>query len=154
MDVSRHQQPTLPRRAFLTAGLSAVLAGGLVGLGVIGGLSAVEADTFQFSRGLSFANVDEARLRGLLSRALPDERIHITILGHTGDAGDASANLSLSEERASLVEEMALDLGIARDRITSRGVGGASPLPKTDGESDRAHQARLARVEVALQMRR
>ncbi len=152
--MKEHEHPFLPRRAFFAAGLSAILAGSATTLAVIGGLSETEGGMFQFSRGVSLTSGAEVRLRGLLARALPDERVHVTIIGHTGDAGDASANLSLSEERAALALAMAEELGIARDRITSRGVGGASPLPREDGESERAYQSRLARVEVSLQMRR
>ena len=39
-------------------------------------------------------------------------------------------------------------------QLTVTGVGGAAPLPKRAGESDRAHQSRLARVDVSVQMRR
>ncbi|MEM9426959.1 MAG: OmpA family protein [Pseudomonadota bacterium] len=154
MSVNQRETPLIPRRAFVAAGLSAVLAGAAVSLGVIGGVSGVEASAFQFSRGVSLATGEEARLRGILARALPDERIHVTILGHTGDAGDATANLALSEERAALVQSMAQAAGIPPDRITALGLGGAAPLPKEDGESDRAYQSRLARVEVSLQMRK
>ena len=154
MEVTQGKQPVLPRRAFVAAGLSAILAGSAVALAMIGGASETERDMFRFSRGLSFANGDEARLRGFLSRALSDERLHVTILGHTGSEGDATANLQLSEERAALAHAMAVELGLARDRITSLGVGGGSPLPREDGESDRAYQSRLARVEVSLQMHR
>lgn len=154
MSVKQRETPLIPRRTFVAAGLSAVLAGTAVSLGVIGGVSGVEASAFQFSRGVSLATGEEARLRGMLARALPDERVHVTILGHTGEAGDATANLALSEERAALVQSIAQAVGITPDRITARGVGGASPLPKEDGESDRAYQSRLARVEVSLQMRK
>ncbi|MEO1611379.1 MAG: OmpA family protein [Pseudomonadota bacterium] len=154
MSAERHSGPVLPRRAFVAAGLSAVLAGSLVGLGWIGGASRIETGVFQFSRGLSFAAGEEDRLRALLARALTDERIHVTILGHTGDAGDAAANLALSEERAALAAAMAAELGVSPERVLARGLGGASPLARESGESDRAYQARLARVEASLQMRR
>lgn len=154
MSAAPVKAPFLPRRAFLAAGLSAVLAGGAVALGVVGGASSPQAEQFQFSRGLSWANGEEARLRAMLSQALVDDRIHVTILGHTGDAGDADANLELSQARAALAQTMAEGLGLTTDRITSAGVGGAAPLARTDGESDRAYQSRMARVEVTLQQRR
>lgn len=158
MDVPREKletsSPVLPRRTFVVAGFSAVTAASFVSLGILGGFSRVQQGVFQFTRGLSFAAGQEARLRGLLSEALLDDRIHVTILGHTSDAGNVAANLQLSEERAALVREMAEDMGIDPDRITSNGIGSSAPLDRVDGESDRAFQLRLARVEVALQMRR
>lgn len=146
--------PVLPRRAFVVAGLSAVTAGSFVTLGMVGGFSRIEQDSFQFTRGLSFAPREEDRLRGFLSGALADERIQVTVLAHTGNAGDGAANLKLSEDRATLVRTMAEDMGIEQERIAANGIGGASLLDRIDGESDRAYQLRLARVEVSLQMRR
>lgn len=131
-----------------------MLAASLVALGVFGGVSSVERDVFQFSRGLLLANGEADRLRVFLARALPDERVHVTILGHTGSSGDASANMALSEERAAFARAVAAEMGIPSGRVTARGVGGGAPLPKEERESERVYQARLARVEVSLQMRR
>ncbi|MEO0381850.1 MAG: OmpA family protein [Pseudomonadota bacterium] len=146
--------PALPRRVFLAAGLSAVFAGSAVALGLLGGLSRVHSETFQFSRGTSLAAGEEARLRALLVSALNDDRIHVTIIAHTGSTGDVAANQDLSDMRAEMGQSIARDMGLATNRITARGVGGGSPAAKQTGESDRAHQSRLARMEVALQMRR
>ena len=121
---------------------------------MLGNLSSPASEVFQFSRGLALAAGEEARLRGFLADALADERVAVTIVGHTGDAGDTEANQTLSVERAEMVRQVAAGMGIAPARMNAQGVGGAAALPKQDGESARAYQARLARVEVALQMRR
>ena len=144
----------LPRRTFVAGGLSAIVAGGAVLLGVLGFATQPRTASFRFARSTSLAAGEDARLRGFLSQALPDDRVQVVIVGHTGDAGDADANLALSAERANVAATMAQMLGIPSDRISVAGVGGASPLPKLDGESDRAHQSRLARVEISLQVRR
>ncbi|MEL7098837.1 MAG: OmpA family protein [Pseudomonadota bacterium] len=89
-----------------------------------------------------------------MAGALSDDRIFVTIVGHTGSAGDAAANLSLSEARAALAADMAEALGIAPERITARGVGGGAPLDKQTNENARAYQSRLARIDVTLQLRR
>jgi len=154
MSPNIQKMPLLPRRSFLAAGLSAVLAGSAAYLAIAGGVTAVQRATFQFSRGVSLAKGDREALRGFLARALPDERMHVTILAHTGSTGDSHANIKLSQERAAFVEALAKDLGIAQERITARGLGGSAPLGKDPGESERAFQSRLARVEVALQLRR
>ncbi len=154
MNTVAKKSPVFPRRAFLAAGLSALFAGGAVGLAILGGQSAIAAEEFQFSRGLTFANGDRDRLLAMLAQALRDDRIHVTILGHTGTTGDADANVKLSEDRAELVAGMAQSLGVTSGRVTARGVGGADPLAKLDDESERAFQSRLARVEVSLQMRK
>lgn len=154
MNASEASGALFPRRTLLAAGLSALVAGGAVGLAAIGNLSAVDQASFLFSRGTALANGSETQLRGFLAQALEDDRIVVVILGHSSNVGDETANLALSEERAVLAQEIATELGIARDRITATGVGGGAPLPKDTGESDRAYQSRLARVEVSLQRRR
>ncbi len=146
--------PILPRRVFFAAGCSAILAAAAVSLSTLGGFSNPERDVFQFTRGTTFAAGEQARLRSFLTAALPDDRMHVTILGHTGDAGDGAANFELSETRANEVKRIAEGMGIAAARMTVQGLGGTSALPQQDGESARAYQSRLARVEVSLQMRR
>lgn len=145
--------PKTPRRLFLAAGLAAVAAGGAVALGLLGQVTAPESDSFRFARGTSFAGGEEDRLRGYLRAAVVDDRIVVMILGHSGSSGNAAANLDLSEERATAARAIALDLGIEAGRITMSAMGGGAPLAREEGESDRAWQARLARVEIALQVR-
>ena len=144
----------MPRRAFIAAALSAITAGGAVGLAMWGGVDAPASESFQFSRGTAFQAGEEERLKAFLAQATLDDRIDITILGHSGTAGDAAANTELSQNRADVALEAAAALGIARGRVTAVGLGGASPLAQESGESDRAWQSRLARVEVSLQVRR
>ncbi|MGR3491571.1 MAG: OmpA family protein [Shimia sp.] len=154
--MTEHQDPmpALPRRAFIAAGLSALVAGTAVGLAILGGLSRVDERVFRFSRGTALARGEEEALRGFLSSALTDDRVHITIVGHSGTQGDEAANRTLSDERATVAAQLARSLGIPANRMTARGVGGGAPLPRMDGESDRAWQSRLARVEVSLQRQR
>lgn len=154
MDKKSDPMPSLPRRSFVVAGLSAVLAGSIVALSVLGNLSEIDKETFGFSRGTSFATGDEQRLRAFLARALQDDRIDVVILGHSGTAGETSANMKLSEARAEMTRTIALEFGVSPAQVSSTGLGGFAPLDKLDGESERAFQARLARVEVSLQMRR
>ena len=147
-------RPVFPRRAFVAAGLSALVAGGGVLLAGVGAITAPRTETFRFSRGTTFASGEGERLRGHLAGALADDRVHMTILGHSGDRGDAAANRALSEARAEAAATVAREMGLPAARITASGVGGSDPVPRRDGESDRAYQARLARVEVSLQVRR
>lgn len=154
MNADGKSSPIFPRRAVIAAAFSALIAGSAVGFGIIGGMTAVQSDVFQFSRGLAFATGEEARLRGVLASALKDDRLYVTVLAHTGDAGDVAANLDLSQDRADLVMDMARQLGLDETQITAQGLGGGAPLPKLSDESDRAYQVRLARVEVSLQVRK
>lgn len=143
--------PTLPRRVLLAGGLSACVAGAAVGLAIIGARSFPYVEVFQFSRGTTLASGEDARIKAVLAQALQDERISVLIVGHTGVAGDPKANLILSKDRAELIAGLARDMGLPAQRISAVDVGGGNPLRKQPEESDRAHQSRLARVEISLQ---
>lgn len=153
-ELSTPKGAVMPRRAFFAAALSAITAGGAVGLAMWGGVDAPATESFQFSRGVLFQAGEAERLQAYLAKATLDDRIDVTIIGHSGTAGDATANTELSQNRADIALEAAATLGIGRGRLTAIGLGGASPLAQESGESDRAWQARLARVEVSMQVRR
>ena len=144
----------MPRRAVIASLLSAVTAGGVIGLLSYGQLDAVAQEQFQFSRGTTFAAGEATRLRGFLSTALADDRVAVVIIGHTGSNGDQTANLELSTARAEAARTIATDLGLPPARLTVTSVGGADPLARMADEADRAYQSRLARVTVSMQVRR
>ncbi|MEM6696624.1 MAG: OmpA family protein [Pseudomonadota bacterium] len=150
----RETAPRPPRRLFLASVLAALTAGGVTALVALGAVDQPRTETFQFARGTSFAGGEEARLRGFLAEAATDARVTVTVIGHSGTQGDSDANVALSQSRADLVADMAAGMGIDDTRLSASGIGGASPLPKPDGVSDRAHEAALSRVDVSLQVRR
>jgi len=150
----RETAPKPPRRLFLASIVAAIAAGGATALATFGAVTAPETETFQFARGTSFATGEADRLDGYLTAAMQDDRIAVVIVGHSGTQGDATANQALSVSRAEIAAEKAVALGIPRDRITARGVGGGAPLAKDPAQSDRAYEAQLARVDVTLQVRR
>ena len=147
-------EPRPPRRLFLAAGLAALLAAGGTGLVTWGAISSPETETFRFTRGTALATGEETRLRGFLVPAIRDDRLAVVIVGHTGTQGEPAANLALSESRAEAARAIAVSAGIPTERITVTGVGGGAPLPREPGQSERAHEAELARVEITLQVRR
>lgn len=150
----RETAPKPPRRLFLASVVAALAAGGATALATFGGVTAPETETFQFARGTSFATGEAARLDGYLAAALQDDRVAVVIIGHSGTQGDATANQELSLARAEAAATRAVALGISRDRITARGIGGGAPLPKASDQSDRAYESQLARVDVTLQVRK
>ena len=75
----------------------------------------------------------------------------IVIKGHTALAGDRAANKLLSKERAeSVARYLAVTYSINENRVRSLGFGSEKPLPRIPGESDRAYNYRLPRVEISL----
>jgi outer membrane protein OmpA-like peptidoglycan-associated protein len=75
----------------------------------------------------------------------------VIIKGHTGNKGDEQENVTLSQERAEAVKRyLMVTYNIDSDRLHAEGAGSASPLPRLAGESDRAFNYRLPRVELYL----
>ncbi|MFH0821599.1 MAG: phosphate ABC transporter substrate-binding/OmpA family protein [Pseudomonadota bacterium] len=78
-------------------------------------------------------------------------KFRVVVKGHTGTKGDEPANRTLSQE---LAESVARYLTVAHNmdpnRMLAVGLGGSRPLPQNPGESTRAWQYRLPRVEPVL----
>lgn len=78
-------------------------------------------------------------------------KFRVVVRGHTGTRGDADSNRALSLERAEAVKRyLAVTHAIDEARLRAVGYGGERPLPRTTGESERAHEYRLPRVELYL----
>ena len=97
---------------------------------------------------------------GLLAKQVVDQAVsrlrhypnfRVVIEGHTGTRGDHDENLRLSRDRAEAVARY-LDVVYNVDlrRLRPVGFGGKKPLPKRPGESRRAYEYRLPRVELVL----
>jgi len=75
----------------------------------------------------------------------------IVIKGHTGLRGDPNANKLLSQHRAEAVARyFSSNYGIDVDRMRPMGIGSGQPLARKPGETDRAYNYRLPRVELFL----
>jgi outer membrane protein OmpA-like peptidoglycan-associated protein len=98
---------------------------------------------------LSYEGKEELDRMMEILRHYPTFRV--AVRGHTSTQGDAAANDTLSRDRADAVARyLTVTYGIDGHRMRVIGMGGGKPLPRSDGESDRAWQYRLPRVEVAL----
>jgi outer membrane protein OmpA-like peptidoglycan-associated protein len=79
----------------------------------------------------------------------PDFRI--LVRGHTSTRGDKVLNKSLSQDRADAgARYLKITHDIPAQRMKAIGYGGEKPLPRLSGESRRAHNYRLPRVELVL----
>jgi len=73
------------------------------------------------------------------------------VKGHTSKRGDAAANKKLSKARAEAIQRyLEVTYSIDPNRMLAQGHGGSKPLPRKNGESFRAYNYRLSRVEIAL----
>jgi outer membrane protein OmpA-like peptidoglycan-associated protein len=115
------------------------------------GTMAIRPITFQQSSGmLALAGKLEvdAAAQALINH-YPQYRV--LVKGHTARGGNAEADLTLSQERAEAVKKyLEVVHGIDPDRLQAIGLGAAEPLPRLSGESERAYQYRLPRVEFVL----
>ncbi len=74
-------------------------------------------------------------------------RYSVLVEGHTDDIGEEEYNLKLSEERSKSVMDYLIKSGIAKERLSFRGMGETTPfLPNTHDESRRKNR----RVEFIL----
>ena len=71
----------------------------------------------------------------------------VLIEGFTDSTGGADHNLALSQRRAEAVRNALLEMGVARDRVATRGYGEAYPVAGNDSASNRQLNRR---VEIVL----
>ena len=92
------------------------------------------------------------KIANLLINNYPSYRI--IIRGHTGPGGNEKENIKLSSRRAKAVSTyLTENFDVNKNRIHTEGVGSSKPALRKNGESERAYQYRLSRVEfIALQM--
>jgi ABC-type nitrate/sulfonate/bicarbonate transport system substrate-binding protein len=108
----------------------------------------VEPITFQSWNNLPSDDGKESidRIAQLLLHNYPDYRV--LILGHTGPGGDEVANVQLSLGRAQAVLQYLKAVHeVDPDRMSAQGMGSKEPPRRKPGESPRAYQYRLSRVE-------
>ncbi|MEJ2501984.1 MAG: OmpA family protein [Gemmatimonadota bacterium] len=75
------------------------------------------------------------------------ERTDVLILGHTDSTGSDSYNQGLSERRASAAANYLQQLGVAGERVSTRGMGENDPVVENDTEANRQLNRR---VEVVI----
>lgn len=92
----------------------------------------------------SFPELD--RLTDLMNQ---NPGIKIEIIGHTDSKGSDDYNLTLSEGRAQAVMEYLLEKGIAKGRMTSKGLGETSPISSNNTDEGRAENRRVEFTIVA-----
>ena len=76
------------------------------------------------------------------------DKTHITVHGHTDDAGESVYNQKLSVRRAMSVARYFVDAGIASERIAVVGYGESSPISSNESLAGRAKNRR---IEIHIQ---
>lgn len=69
--------------------------------------------------------------------------LKFSVEGHTDSDGDDATNLRLSEARAKAVMDKLVELGISKERLTSKGLGESKPLVSNDTPENKAQNRRV-----------
>jgi peptidoglycan-binding protein ArfA len=114
--------------------------------GVCGNLAsdikAVGSITFA-SGGFSLAEGAEQKLTQVADRLKACPGSKVTINGYAANAGNDAANFELSDKRANVVADFLIARGVARNRLTTKGLGSADPIAGNDTSGGRAKNRRV-----------
>ncbi|MEO1492312.1 MAG: OmpA family protein [Pseudomonadota bacterium] len=145
----------IARRYLIGAVLSSLAIGGALALDYIGPAGNPAPLVVQFTRGTALAQGEAARVSAFVGEHVAEPSLRFHVLGHTGDRGDADANLALSQDRAQAVADLLKEAGLDEAQLLSvQGIGSARPLAAGPEESDGALQRRMARVVVTPVVRK
>lgn len=99
--------------------------------------------TFEFDKAIllpeSFPSLNQ-----LVEILSTQKDLNIEVLGHTDDNGEASYNLTLSNNRAQAVVAYLVKHGISTERLSFVGKGETEPLVPNDSEANRSKNRRVA----------
>lgn len=79
-------------------------------------------------------------------KTAPD--LKLSIEGHTDNVGTAPANQKLSEARAKSVMDAVVKTGIAKDRLTAKGLGQTTPIADNRTDEGKAKNRRVELVKL------
>jgi outer membrane protein OmpA-like peptidoglycan-associated protein len=74
--------------------------------------------------------------------------LKFSVEGHTDNTGNAASNLTLSDARSKAVVDKLIEMGIAKDRLTSAGKGQTSPIADNNSDEGRAKNRRVEFVKT------
>ncbi len=74
--------------------------------------------------------------------------LNFSVHGHTDSDGDDTSNLKLSEERAKTVMNTLVELGISKDRLSSKGFGESEPIDNNSTAEGKANNRRVEFVKI------
>lgn len=105
-----------------------------------------------FASGSDFLSLDDKKQLDDAAETLRHyPHFRILVRGHTSMKGDKELNITLSQDRADAVARyLNITHAIPEQRMLAIGLGGEEPLPQLPGESQRAYNYRLPRVELIL----
>jgi outer membrane protein OmpA-like peptidoglycan-associated protein/ABC-type nitrate/sulfonate/bicarbonate transport system substrate-binding protein len=112
----------------------------------------LKIDPIIFQSGSAALNLLEKRkLDEAIEKLKHYPKFRVVLKGHTGLRGDPVLNTQLSQQRAESVRRyFMITYAIDPNRLRAVGMGSKKPLPRKPGESRRAYNVRLSRVEFLI----
>jgi len=116
-------------------------------------LDALNKDGFialyiNFDTGKSDLKADgEATVKEIATMLKSAPTLKISIEGHTDNVGTPASNLKLSEARAKSVMDAVVKAGIAKDRLSSKGLGQTTPIADNRSDDGKAKNRRVELVK-------
>lgn len=108
----------------------------------------VQLVNIQFAFNSAELTVDSKEGVAMLASFLENHpEINVELAGHTDDVGSDAYNLKLSLERAEVVRQVLIGMGIAENRLTAKGYGSIKPMYPNDTDE---HRAMNRRTEMTL----
>ena len=74
--------------------------------------------------------------------------LKFSVEGHTDNVGDDTSNMTLSADRAEQVMNTLIDMGIAGDRLSSKGLGESMPMDDNNNPEGRANNRRVEFLKI------
>lgn len=74
--------------------------------------------------------------------------LNFSVHGHTDSDGSEDSNLKLSEERAKTVMNTLIEMGISKDRLSSKGYGESEPIDTNATAEGKANNRRVEFVKI------
>ena len=74
--------------------------------------------------------------------------ISFSVEGHTDSDGEDALNMTLSEQRALVVMNKLVEMGVSKDRLTAKGFGEAMPITDNSTPEGKANNRRVEFVKV------
>ena len=74
--------------------------------------------------------------------------LKFSVEGHTDSQGDDAFNMKLSQDRAEMVKNTLIKLGVSADRLTSKGWGESKPISNNASPEDMANNRRVEFVKT------
>ncbi len=74
--------------------------------------------------------------------------LNFSVEGHTDSDGDTDSNQKLSEERAKTVMNKLIDMGISKERLSSKGWGESNPIDANNTAEGKANNRRVEFVKI------